>query len=106
MTLSSSKPIVKVCVHEECRGRGSERIYARLCDECGGEAEIRKTEDCFRLCKIGPNVAVNGNVLHHMRENNAVLRVRSELRSPSIKRDGIGARSLDDLDDVLDHLAP
>lgn len=101
-----SKSVVKVCVHQDCCRRGSERVYARLARDCSSEADIRKTEDCFRWCAKGPNVAVNGNVLHHIREDTAVSRVRFELRSPSIKRDGIGARSLDDLDDVLENLAP
>lgn len=100
----SSKPIVKVCVHRDCCGRGSERLYEALHRECSAEADIRKTDECFRFCKSGPNIAVSGNVLHHMNERDAVSRVRSEIRHPSKKTDGVGSRAIDDLDDVLDDL--
>lgn len=99
-----SKATIKVCVHRDCCGRGSERLYERLHRECSAEAEVRKTDECFRFCKSGPNVAVNGNVLHHMNERNVVSRVRSELRTPSTKTDGVGTRKMEDLDDVLDDL--
>ncbi|QQS20610.1 MAG: (2Fe-2S) ferredoxin domain-containing protein [Candidatus Moraniibacteriota bacterium] len=97
---------VKVCVHEECRMKGSEKIYNRLARECKKEVCVEKTPDCFRFCKEGPNVAVNGNVLHHVEVLSAVARVRSELSHPSPKKDAIGTKSLDDLDSILDGWAP
>lgn len=102
--ISPRKPVVKVCVHRDCCEGGSERIYARLAKEASADMDIRKTEDCFRFCKKGPNVAVDGNVLHHMSEANALSRIRSEIRSPSAKKDGIGTRTIDELDDLLDNL--
>ncbi len=104
MTLSASsrKPIVKVCVHRDCCERGSQQIYARLEREVSSDMDVRKTDECFRFCKKGPNVAVDGAVLHHMHERNVVSRVRSEVRSPSVKKDGIGTRTIDELDDLLD----
>lgn len=98
------KALVKVCVHRDCCERGSERIYDLLVQAGLSNAEIQKTEDCFRFCKMGPNVAVDGNVLHHMSEKSAVSRVRSEMRFPSVKTDGVGTRAIEELDDVLDNL--
>lgn len=81
--------------------RGSEKIYEKLSREMSGEAEIEQTIECFRFCESGPNVAVNGNVLHRMSPESAVRRVRQEIQKPSRKIDAAGNRSLDDLDDVL-----
>jgi NADH:ubiquinone oxidoreductase subunit E len=103
---NSSGSKVRVCVHKTCRMRGSERIYERLRRDLAGEAEVESTYDCFRFCKSGPNVAVNGNVLKGIRPDDAADRVRRELLQPSRRLDGIGTRSLDELDDVLDELFP
>ncbi|QQS15757.1 MAG: (2Fe-2S) ferredoxin domain-containing protein [Candidatus Moraniibacteriota bacterium] len=105
LSASHKKPFVKVCVHRDCCEKGSDRLYAKLSHEVSSdEADIQKTEDCFRFCKKGPNIAVDGNVLHHMNERNVVSRVRSEIRRPSFKKDGIGTRPIDELDDVLDNI--
>lgn len=100
------KPIVKVCVHKDCCGRGSERVYEALRREHLSDIDLQKTDECFRFCKDGPNVAVSGAVLHRVSERSAVSRIRSELRHPSKKTDGVGTRSLNDLDDVLNDLIP
>lgn len=103
---SSLKPHIKVCAHTDCSSRGSDRVYEALRRICSEEMDIRKTPDCFRFCREGINVSVNGQVLHRVREGDAVLRVRREVQHPSKKMDGVGSRSLDDLDDVLDGLVP
>ena len=95
------KTRVKVCVHMTCCSRGSEKIYEKLLNDPSSDIMLEKTEECFRFCKIGPNVAVNGNVLHNMDTGSASNRVRKEIQFPSKKVDGIGMRSLDELDDVL-----
>jgi NADH:ubiquinone oxidoreductase subunit E len=85
--------------------RGSEQIYENLKRELGhDEAAVSTTGDCFRFCESGPNVAVNGNVLHRMRPGDAARRIRQEIRRPSRRIDGVGTRSLDDLDNVLKDL--
>lgn len=106
MTSSSKKPIVKVCIHKDCSRRGSERVYAQLRETCSDEADVRKTDECFRFCASGPNVAVLGAVLHGIAPHDATNRIRNEIRRPSIKKDAVGTRPLDDLDDVLGELAP
>lgn len=100
------KPKVKVCVNKTCCMRGSEKIYETLDREIAKEADVSKTPDCFRFCEIGPNVAVNGNVLHRINEGDVVRRVRKEIEHPSRKLDGVGEKSLDELDSVLDSLFP
>lgn len=106
MAQSFKKPVVKVCVHKDCCKHGSERVYARLRETCSEEADIRKTDECFRFCSSGPNVTVDGAVLHGVAERDAALRVQNEIRHPSVKKDAVGTRSLDDLDDVLGELTP
>lgn len=98
----SKKPIVRVCVHRDCCRRGSEQVYARLRESCSLEADIRKTDECFRFCAEGPNVAVDGTVLHGVLPHDAAMRIRNEICRPSVKKDAVGTRSLDDLDDVLE----
>jgi len=98
------RTLVNVCVHGDCCRKGSERIYERLVQAKLPDVDVRKTEDCFRFCKMGPNVAVDGNVLHHVSEKGAVSRVRSEIWFPSLKTDGVGTRKIEELDDVLDSL--
>jgi hypothetical protein len=66
--------------------------------------EVIASVDCFRYCQSGPNVSVNGNILHGIRLGDADRRVKKELEHPSRKTDGLGTRSIDELDDVLDSL--
>lgn len=51
-------------------------------------------------------MAVDGSVLHRVLERDAAMRIRSEIRHPSLKKDAVGMRSLDDLDDILGELVP
>lgn len=98
------KARVKVCVHVDCCMRGSEKVYEKLARDLGDTVDIGKTMDCFRFCKIGPNVSVNGSLLHGVRLNDATSRVKKEIDHPSRKVDGAGTKSIDELDDVLDGL--
>lgn len=103
---NQKKPIVKVCIHETCAGNGSRRMHEVLCRELGSEAHIESTEDCFRFCKMGPNAAVDGAVLHRLRPSNAVSRIRREMKRPAVKHDAVGSRSIDELDAVLAEMIP
>lgn len=104
MEVSSKKIRVKVCVHETCCMRGSEKIYEKLTADLAETVEVGKTVDCFRFCKSGPNVSVNGTILHGMRLSDATDRVNREIAKPSRKIEGAGTKSIDELDDVLDNL--
>lgn len=97
---------VRVCVHKTCCLRGSEGIYDRLAAGLSNIAEVTKTDECFRLCESGPNVAVNGAVISGVHQDDALSRVRREIVRPARKIDGVGTRSLDELDDVLEGLFP
>jgi NADH:ubiquinone oxidoreductase subunit E len=92
---------VKVCININCCQNGSEKVYDALTAKGDIDAEVVKTPDCFRFCKQGPNVAVDGHVLHHVNPSNAVRRVQNEMSHPSVKKDAIGTRSIDELDDFL-----
>ena len=102
----SKKNHIKVCVHYKCCQQGSQAIYRQLKGSFEGreDTEVIASTDCFRFCKSGPNVSVNGNILHGIRSNDAVGRVKRELEHPSRRIDGLGTRSIDELDDVLDGL--
>jgi (2Fe-2S) ferredoxin len=65
---------------------------------------VEKTHDCFGYCGLGPNVAVNGNIIHALRPDDAATRVRREVADPSPKIHGLGAKTLDDLDSLIDNL--
>lgn len=92
---------IKICTNVNCCRNGSEAVYAALVKGNIAESEVTKSGDCFRYCKQGPNVAVDGQVLHFMKPDNAAGRVRNELAHPSVKKDAIGTRSIDELDDFL-----
>ncbi len=95
---------IKVCVNVNCCSRGSEQVYDRLAKELGGTADVEKTPDCFRFCKSGPNVSVDGTIIHGMRPGSATERVQREISHPSRKKEGLGSKSIDELDDVLESL--
>lgn len=59
---------------------------------------------CLSGCGMGPNIAVNDNIIRGVAPISVVEKVRSELDNPSCKADGIGSRSIDDLDSVLDNI--
>lgn len=95
---------IKVCVHDTCCERGAKEVHACLKHSFGEDStiDVVASPDCFRFCKQGVNVAVNGNILHGVRPSDATRRVESELKHPTRKIDGLGQRSIDELDDVLD----
>jgi NADH:ubiquinone oxidoreductase subunit E len=100
-----SQATIKVCVHKDCLKRGSEDVYLALRDGLPKEeALVLKVDDCFSFCEEGPNIALNDNILRGVRPFTAVEQVRAELENPTCKADGLGSRSLDDLDDVLDSI--
>lgn len=101
-----TRKIVKVCLHGDCCRNGSWDVLDTLENdrELRNEADVSGTPDCFHFCKKGPNVAVDGNVLHFVRPGEALRRVRSEIDRPSPRRDVLGSRPIDELDDVLDDL--
>lgn len=100
-----SRATIKVCLHQDCRLKGSEEVYQNLKEGLSPEeAIVLETDTCFNYCSEGPNIALNDNILKGVRPFSAVEQVRAELENPSCKADGLGSRPLDDLDDVLDNL--
>ncbi len=100
----TEKAIIKVCVHKTCASRGSCAIFERLQAELYDEATVREYPHCFDHCEDGPNVSVNGELIHHVSLETAPQVVRETLRHPSLRSDGQGIRPLAELDDVLDDL--
>lgn len=68
------------------------------------EALVLSSERCFGYCGDAPNIAVNDNIIRGVRPFLAVQKVRDELANPSCQADGLGGRSFDDLDRVLDDI--
>jgi (2Fe-2S) ferredoxin len=81
---------------------GSEKIYEKLAHDLADTADVTKTVDCFRFCKSGPNVSVNGTILQGVHLADATRRIQHEIIKPSRKVEGTGTKSIDELDDVLD----
>ncbi|MBP6889485.1 MAG: (2Fe-2S) ferredoxin domain-containing protein [Candidatus Moranbacteria bacterium] len=99
------KSQVRVCVNINCCQKGSQEVASALTKAfAGDEVEIKATENCFRFCKSGPNVAVNGALLHNMSPLNAEKRVRLALAQKGVKKEAIGTRPLDELDAALDEM--
>lgn len=100
-----SRATIKVCLFPNCRDKGAGAVYRALQEGLTSEeAIIMESPRCLGNCKQGPNIAINDNIVTGMRPFSAVERVRAELDNPSCKADGLGSRSLDDLDDVLDNI--
>lgn len=100
-----SQATIKVCIHKDCCLRGSEEVYHNLKEGLSkDEAVVLKVDTCFSFCEEGPNIALNDNILKGVRPFTAVEQVRAELENPSCKADGLGARPLDDLDDIIDSI--
>jgi NADH:ubiquinone oxidoreductase subunit E len=100
----TGKAIIKVCIHTTCAHRGSCAIFQRLQAEMYDEAAVREYPHCFDACDDGPNISVNGELIHRVSLETAVQYVRRALERPSLKSDGQGIRPLSELDDVLDDL--
>lgn len=102
---SGGQATIKVCLHTDCRERGAEEIYKNLKDGLSKEeAVVLPVYECFGYCKEGPNIAINDNIVKGVRPFLAVEQVRAELDNPSCKADGLGSKSLDALDDVLENI--
>lgn len=96
---------IKVCLHEKCCRKGAEQVYANLKEGLTKEeAIVLPVYECFNFCKEGPNIAINDNIVRGVKPFLAVERVRQELRDPSCRADGLGSKSLDDLDTVLEDI--
>lgn len=68
---------IKVCTNVNCCRNGSEKVYEAIAAANEVDCEVVKTGDCFRFCKQGPNVAVDGHVLR----KTAMLFVASAMKS-------------------------
>lgn len=102
MAVGEKRATVKVCVCAKCAARGSEDIYRNLKDGLPAEeAVVTKVDRCLGFCKLGPNIAINDNIVKSVKPFSAIETVRRELRDPSCKADGLGNKSLDELDTVL-----
>jgi NADH:ubiquinone oxidoreductase subunit E len=99
---STMKSQIRVCVNVNCCQRGSQEVATTLEKAfIDGSTEVITSENCFRFCKSGPNVAVNGAMLHHMSPSNAVARVRQALTQKTVKKEALGTRPLDELVPLL-----
>lgn len=100
-----TRATIKVCLHRKCCQKGAEEIYKNLKEGLTKEeAVVLPVYECFGYCKEGPNIAINDNIVKGVRPFLAIEQVRAELDNPSCKADGLGAKSLDDLDAVLDDI--
>ena len=100
-----ARATIKVCLEPSCCQRGSENVFRAL--ELGfapEEALIMRSPRCLSGCGMGPNIVVNDNIIRGVTPISVVEKVRSELDNPSCKADGIGSRSIDELDSVLDDI--
>lgn len=80
-------------------------MYAALKQTLGDtEADVVASEHCFRFCNSGPNVAVNGALLHHIHPADVARRVRETFVKKVAKKDAVGTRSIDELDQAIDEL--
>lgn len=101
----SGQATIKVCLNTRCLQAGGAEIFANLKEGfTKEEAVILPVYECFGYCKAGPNIALNDNILKGVRPFSVVERVRRELDNPSCKADGLGNKSLDALDAVLDDI--
>ncbi|MFZ2299933.1 MAG: NAD(P)H-dependent oxidoreductase subunit E [Candidatus Moraniibacteriota bacterium] len=102
-TKHTGQATVKVCLHTKCCHKGAEQIFANLKEGLSKEeALILPVRECLGYCSEGPNIAINDNIVKGVKPFLAVETVRQELRDPSCKADGLGSKSLDDLDQVLE----
>jgi NADH:ubiquinone oxidoreductase subunit E len=98
-----SKATIKVCIHKDCCQKGSQQVYENLRDAfTKEEATVLKVDDCMDMCALGPNIALNDNIVTGVKPFTAVEQVKAELANPSCKADGLGSRPLGELDALLD----
>jgi len=100
-----TRATIKVCLHRKCCQKGAEDIYKNLKEGLTKEeALVLPIRECFGFCKDGPNIAINDNIVKGVRPFTVVELVRAELDNPSCKADGLGSKSIDTLDDVLENI--
>lgn len=100
-----SKATIKVCVHKDCCQKGSEQVYENLRDAfTTEEATVLKVDDCMSMCALGPNIALNDNIVYGIKPFSAVEQVKNELKDPSCKADGLGNKPIEGLDDFLENI--
>lgn len=99
------RAVIKVCLHNKCCQKGGQQIFDNLKEGLTKEeALVLPVYQCFNFCSEGPNIAINDNIVKGVRPFLAVETVRQELRDPSCKADGLGTKSIDTLDAVLDDI--
>jgi|GEM_PF-6685944 len=100
-----TRSTIKVCLKDHCRQKGGENVFTAL---RGGfapeEAHVIESPRCLSGCQDGPNIAVNDNIIKGVSPISVVETVRKELKNPSCKADGIGSRSIKELDTILEDL--
>ncbi len=100
-----SRATIKVCLHGKCLTRGAEDVYQNLKDGLSPEeALVLPVRECFGRCADGPNIAINDNIVRNIQPFLAVETVRRELSDPSCKADGLGSKTIEELDTVLDQI--
>lgn len=100
-----TRATIKVCSEESCCRKGAENVLLALKQGFAPEeALVMKSPRCLSGCQEGPNIAVNDNIIKGVKPVSVVETVRAELKNPSCKADGIGSRSMDDLESVLDDI--
>jgi NADH:ubiquinone oxidoreductase subunit E len=100
-----SRATIKVCLGKKCCAKGGEDIFQHLKEGfTPEEALVLPVRECFGFCEDGPNIAVNDNIMKGVKPFSVVEQVRTALDDPSCKADGLGSRSIDELDSVLDDL--
>ena len=100
-----TRATVKVCLHKTCCQKGAEDIYKNLKDGLTKEeAIVLPIYECLSFCEDGPNIAINDNIVKGVKPFLAVETVRQELKDPSCKADGLGSKSIDALDSVLEDI--
>jgi len=107
LSKKDTRATIKVCSEESCCRKGAENVLLALKQGFAPEeALVMKSPRCLSGCQEGPNIAVNDNIIKGVQPVSVVEVVRAELKNPSCKADGIGSRSMDELDDVLEDLFP
>lgn len=100
-----ARATVKVCLGKKCCQKGAADIYKNLKEGLTKEeALVLPIHECLGFCKDGPNIAINDNIVKGVRPFSAIELVRAELDNPSCKADGLGSKSLDALDAVLEDI--
>lgn len=93
---------IKVCCGGECTINGAERVQERLQKEFETDQETKiSTRDCTGYCSVGPNIDVNGNIVHHGTRDDMEQRVREALAMEP-HQGGIPDLNIDELLEKLD----